>query len=440
MSNNKNIEPAVTIQKPSMREFIRSFLFWFLLIYAAFGIFKYFSGDTESSNTEPVSVEDAVEISVAGKSKVVMGSMPEWNIVNKGTETVTFKDPCTEGGVFGLERLVNGNVVNLWDNAYCGLQPMEGFSLEGGQKVTLAFPMVNQKVFSESGEYRLTMGFNDQSYSSEVLKVREPGFIRRVFRTFVTRPIFNALAALVHSLPNHSLGLAIIIITVIIRAILFIPNQRAIKSQEAMKVIQPKIKALQEQYKDNQQMLAMKTMELYRKHQVSPLSSCLPILLQMPILFGLYYTVMDGLSPHLEHLLYSFQSHIDLSILEPIFLTLDLTKMNILQWKYALLVVLVAFAQWVTLRISLGRNKKKKDTKSKKPGLVNNKKDAPDMAAQMQDMMGMMQWIFPVMIAFFTASLPAVVGLYWLTSTVLGGLQQWYVYKKVRTPETTRKV
>jgi membrane protein insertase Oxa1/YidC/SpoIIIJ len=95
--------------------------------------------------------------------------------------------------------------------------------------------------------------------------VTEPGLIRSALSTFVYQPIYNLFVAILTWIPGHSLGWAILIITVIIRLILLVPQQHMLESQKKMQVIQPKIKQLQKTYKDNQAELGQKMMELYKK-------------------------------------------------------------------------------------------------------------------------------------------------------------------------------
>src|SRR5699024_4890555 len=94
---------------------------------------------------------------------------------------------------------------------------------------------------------------------------------------------------------NNSYGLAIIIVTIIIRVIILQLNIKQLKSSKAMQYIQQEMKALQEKYSskdaNTQQKLQQETMELFQKHGVNPLAGCLPILVQMPILMAMYHAI-----------------------------------------------------------------------------------------------------------------------------------------------------
>jgi YidC/Oxa1 family membrane protein insertase len=90
---------------------------------------------------------------------------------------------------------------------------------------------------------------------------------------------------------------SIVVLTIIVRIILIPLTWRQIKSMRAMQALAPEIKALQEKYKDNKQLLNQKTMEFYQENKVSPFGSCLPLLLQMPVFFGLYYMLREQGQP-----------------------------------------------------------------------------------------------------------------------------------------------
>lgn len=235
-------------------------------------------------------------------------------------------------------------------------------------------------------------------------------------------------------LPGHSLGWAIIGMTLIVRLILFMPNQKAMRSQRKLQKLQPEIEALKKKHGTNQQMLAMETMALYKKRKINPMSSCLPILLQMPILIGIYFVVQGGVAEHLSYLLYAFQSEANLGAINPHFFGLNLEVPNI--W---VLPFLVGAAQYFAVKLSMAASSKtKKDEKptKKKP---QKQSQGPDMAEQMQQMQKVMLYALPLMIGIFTATFPAGVGIYWLTSTLFGIGQQKVVNYQLDKPKVKRK-
>lgn len=100
---------------------------------------------------------------------------------------------------------------------------------------------------------------------------------------------FFAILRFLHENLNISWAWAIVVLTVIIRLVLVPLTWRQIKSMRAMQALQPQLKALQEKYKNDRQVLNEKVMEFYRENKVSPFGSCLPLLLQMPVFIGLFY-------------------------------------------------------------------------------------------------------------------------------------------------------
>jgi len=174
----------------------------------------------------------------------------------------------------------------------------------------------------------------------------------------------------------------------------------------------------------------MATMALYKKHKINPMSSCLPILLQMPFLLGIYFVVRDGITPHFAQKLYGFQSDFDLSVVDNSFFGLDLSVPDMF-----VLPVIVGVAQFFAMKLAIIHTKKKAD----KNPVKKDPKKGPDMADQMQQMQKMMLYVFPFMIAFFTATFPAGVGIYWLTSTLFGIAQQRFVNWQLDRPKVKRK-
>ncbi len=413
--------------QPKKPGFLKSFLGWFIVFYLILSIVQYFTYTTENKE---VTIEKEVQIKLVDKS-MNLGNLAQFKIENLASAPLSFASPCEEAGSLKVFRLLNGQEVEVSKFENCESADLPGFTLEPGEDQVLSFAEYNHVFFSESGRYQLeaTMQTGDTSkvMRSEIFEYDNPGIFRQLFRGLISKPLFNTLVFFVDKLPTHSFGWAVILLTILVRLLLFAPNQRAIRSQHELQKFQPKIEEIKKKYANNQQMLAMKTMELYKTHKINPMSSCLPMLLQMPFLLGLYFIVRDGLSPHLNFLLYSFQAGIDLSLVQTEFFGLDLGVPNIL-----VLPALVGIAQWVAMKLTFSIQKKRKIGKENKP------EKAPAIAGQMQQMNKMMIWVMPLMIAFFTASFPAAVGIYWLTSTLFGIAQQKIVYYQMDKPQVRR--
>jgi len=117
---------------------------------------------------------------------------------------------------------------------------------------------------SISGKYLITAKFSSGERSVSV-DISTPGALRSALSGVFYEPIYNLFVGLITMLPGHSLGWAILIITLIIRLLLLAPQHHMLMSQKKLQVIQPKIKALQKEYKDDQAKLGMEMLELYKK-------------------------------------------------------------------------------------------------------------------------------------------------------------------------------
>src|SRR3989339_1037444 len=163
-----------------------------------------------------------------------------------------------------------------------------------------------------------------------------------IFHTFLYQPIFNLLVFLYNLIPGADVGFAIIALTVIIKMILWPFMNKSLQSQKALQQIQPKIEALKEKHKDNKEALATEMMELYQQEKVNPLSSCLPILLQLPVLIALYQVLLNGFGAEQMSNLYPFiqnpgsMNHMFLGLV-------DLSKANLV-----LAVLAGGFQYWQT--------------------------------------------------------------------------------------------
>jgi len=226
-----------------------------------------------------------------------------------------------------------------------------------------------------------------------------------LFNEVIYRPLFNGLIFLYNVLPGHDFGIAIIVLTVIIRIILYPLNQKAIKSQREMQLIQPKVKEVQQKYKNSKEEQGKALMALYKEHKINPASGCLPILVQLPILWGLFSVLRAGLNPEKLTQLYSFVARPE--IINNMFLgILDLSQKSII------LAILAGIAQFI---------------QSKMLAPKTSASQGSDFSSIMNKQM---VYFFPVFTVFIAASLPAGLGLYWVATTVFGIVQQYFILKK----------
>lgn len=405
-----------------MQKFFKSFLIWFAVFYAVmWGYQKFFAPAPEG---EVVHKGVTIE-TIRGGDKMTIGNLAQWKISNDTESTITFTSPCgSDSDSLKVMSLELGKTREVSDFTDCGDFPIEGFSLDPGASRMFSLRDWNQEIFGTPGTYSLEMTFSRPDgtplvVKSDPIEFRSVNLVRRLFRALITQPLFNLLIILSQHI---AFGWAIVLLTILVRLALFFPNQNAMKSQRRMQQLQPKLDELRKKYGKDQQQMAAKTMELYKTHKVSPMSSCWPMLIQLPIMLGVYWIVRDGLSPHLSYLLYSFNENVNWTHFDALFLGLDLTKRNI--W---VLPIVVAVAQWGAVKLSMVRAKKRKGTGAKKMG-------------QMEQMNKMMLWVMPAMMGFFTATFPAAVGVYWLTSTIFSIGQQWFVNRQLDRPGVVKKV
>ncbi|MFA5131577.1 MAG: YidC/Oxa1 family membrane protein insertase [Patescibacteria group bacterium] len=230
-----------------------------------------------------------------------------------------------------------------------------------------------------------------------------------LFTVIFYQPILNLLVFLYNTVSFHDLGIAIVLLTVLIKLILWPFGQQSIKSQKSLQDLQPKIDELKKKYADDKVGLSKATMEMYKENKVNPFSSCLPLLIQLPVLFAVYRVFRDGLSSKLD-LVYPFVYKPE--IINSISLGfLDLSKPSIY------LAVLAGLAQFWQARMMI----------TKKPVVkTEGAKDENMMAIMNKQML----YFMPAITIFIGISLPGGLTLYWFVITILTALQQLFVFKK----------
>jgi len=223
-----------------------------------------------------------------------------------------------------------------------------------------------------------------------------------MFQTIFFDPLFNGLVALYNTVAFHDLGLAIIFLTLIIRVIFLPLFYKSAKNQILIQRLQPEIQKIQHDHKDNKEKQAQAMMEFYKTHKVSPLGSCLPLLIQLPILIVLYYVFLNGLGFERFDLLYSFTPRPD--VIKTIFLGIDLAKPE--RW---ILPVLAGGLQYIQSRQMMP------------PSKSNQKNDMSQMLSKQ------MLYIMPLFTVIIAGQFPAAMPLYWIVTTLFGIGQQWWV-------------
>lgn len=250
---------------------------------------------------------------------------------------------------------------------------------------------------------------------TEIFEIKQASTFYYFYNILLHQPIYNSLAFLVSIMPGYSLALAIIILTIIIRTALLIPNHKALKAQKEMQKIQPKLEAIKKKYAGQQEKIAQETMKIWTENKVNPMGGCLPLLIQLPILLALFYVIQSGFTPDNHYLLYSFLSDFSFNNLNPFFYTLDLTKPNLY-----LIPPILGILQFIQMKLTMGKNK-------------------ASQPKEMQSASKMMMYFLPLMIVFFSATMPAGVGFYWGVSTIFGIGQQQFINTNDKPIKETNK-
>jgi YidC/Oxa1 family membrane protein insertase len=353
------------------------------------------------------------DLEIRAETEFTIGEPIVLQLKNNTAEEMKFVDTCPEPA-FSIKKYQNGE----WQKITAESERCESVTSILPDEIVMAnYQNFQRKIFVETGKYRLEIPVMDKTFFHE-FEIQNPGFFGKIWRTLVYRPIYNALIFFT-KISGYSFGLGIILLTLALRLILFVPFQKSLKSQRKMQKIQPKIEEIKKRFAGNKQMIAMETMALMKKYNVSPLGSCLPILLQMPFLFAVFWVTQDGLGENNFVYFYNFLRNFDFNLVEVNFLGLNLTASGA-QFYFVLPITLAAF-QFVQMKLALHNKNQPKH----KPG-ENPMQDA------MHSMSKMMPYFLPVMIGFFSASMPAAVGIYWGASTFFGILQQLIVNRQIK--------
>lgn len=224
-----------------------------------------------------------------------------------------------------------------------------------------------------------------------------------IFYLILTQPLLNFLIWIYNVIPLHDIGLAIIVLTLIVRLLLFPSFQKSLRSQRQLQLLQPKLDEIKEKYKDDKPAQTKAILEFYQLNKVNPFSSCLPLLVQLPILIALYQVFLAGLNDQISGKLYPFV--VDPGKINTAFFgLLDLSQSNFL------FAVLAGALQFVQSKLMMPRHK------------------VMDQTARMVN--AQFTYLMPVVTVFIAAKLPAGLALYWIVTTLFAIGQQYYIMKK----------
>ena len=223
------------------------------------------------------------------------------------------------------------------------------------------------------------------------------------------KPLFNALIFLYNTVAFGDMGIAIIELTIIIRLLLLSPSLKALRAQFALQKLQPELEKIKKKYKDDKQKQTQAALEFYQKHKVNPLSSCLPTLIQFPILIALFWILKDGLKVENLQLLYPFVSR-------PEYLNNSLLGLvDLAANKNLILALLAGIAQFFQSKMMMP-------------------KTTPGGGKGMQSIISsQLTYFMPVLTVIFAYQFPAGLALYWAATTLFAIATQYFVLKEEKS-------
>ena len=234
------------------------------------------------------------------------------------------------------------------------------------------------------------VGPRDQSVL-DAIEAKIPGIAETIdygWFWFLARPMLWVLNGIHHLVMNY--GVAIIVMTILLRMLMWPLTRKSYTSMAAMQKMQPEMQRIQKLYANDKMRLQMEMMKLYQTHKTSPMSGCLPMLIQIPIFFALYKALLVSVPMRNAHFLWIS----DLSAMDP----------------YFILPILMGITMWIQQR------------------LQSPKSTGNDVAAQTQRMMRWMPILFTIMFAW----MPAGLVLYWTVSNIFGIIQMQIIKRQTK--------
>jgi len=240
--------------------------------------------------------------------------------------------------------------------------------------------------------------------------------MQSLWNTVFYQPIYNALIFIIDNITFGDVGFAIILVTIIVKLILAPLTQKSIKSQILMKRMEPELKKIKKDF-PNKEEQAKKTFELYKKYGTNPFSGCLVVILQLPVIFALYYVFYNGIAVKPDFI-YSF-------IQIPQSLHTNFLGLLEMGSKSIFLGLLAGITQFIQGYLS-------SPVKAKTLEVVTDKEEPKTFQDQLSSSMQMnVKYILPIFIAFIAWKISAAVALYWVVSNIFTIVQEWYIRRKL---------
>lgn len=234
-------------------------------------------------------------------------------------------------------------------------------------------------------------------------------FLINAFNVLLYQPLFNLLILLYQFIPGKDFGVAIIIFTVLIKIIFYPLTAKAIKSQKILTDLQPKLREIQEKFKEDKEKQVKEMLALYQREKINPFAGLLPILIQLPVLIALFQVFTKGFG--LEQMVYLYNFVPYPGVINLFFLgIINLGNPNII------IAFLSGIAQFFQSKMLVFRSKK-------------TKKEQDRMTQVSEMMQKQMIYLMPVFTFFILLGLPSAMGLYWLITSLFSIGQQHLTLK-----------
>jgi len=387
---------------------------FFLLLFLL--LLQFFGGSKKQTELDmgPLGVR-------MGKNKYAVGQEIAVQLKNNTETEIGLASSCPNNP-FTVLRFESGEFKKIEAKTDLDCSRISPTLIKPTKTVAVSFSNWNYALFGTPGRYKVEVPFQDKILSTPEFIVEPRGIFKTLWNVLFYQPIYNALIGLIEWSPGHSLGIAIIALTILIRLLLLIPSQRGLHSQKRMQELQPKLEHIKKKYAGNQERIAKETMGLWKENKVNPFGSCLPLLIQFPFLIALFYVIQNGLNPDTIHLLYGPLKNFEFSTIKTDFLgILELKNVN-----FFVLPLIVGLLQFAQMKLMMFKRQSQQENKDATP-------------SELQMVNKMMVYFMPVMIAVFTASVPAGVGLYWGISTVFG-IGQQLIVNKAKGPDKKHSI
>ena len=236
-----------------------------------------------------------------------------------------------------------------------------------------------------------------------------------MFNLFFYNPLYNALIYIINHIPGGDIGLATVILTCLVKIVLFPITKNATKTQLKMKAFEPELAKIKEDYGKDREEFAKKTLEFYKKNELNPFASFFLILIQLPIIIALAWIFYRGGLPTVDtSLLYSFVTVP--TVITTVFLGIvDVSKRSLV------LSIIAGLAQFTQIQLSLPK------LKAKDPNKESSFSDDLAHSMNMQ-----MKYVMPVFMFIVSFSVSGAVALYWITGSLFTIAQELYFRRTIK--------